>query len=68
MWIMQDNVWWQAFDDPFVLETFVRRDTLRWVPLQTEANEIDEGGVWHFPQLVHDVSETLLLLILRENF
>jgi len=42
MGIMQDYIWRQAFDDPFMLKSFIRGQALFGIPFQASANEIDE--------------------------
>ena len=65
--VVQDDVRRQALDDPLVLQAFVRRQPLLWVPLETATDEIDERLIGHVSELVHDVAQPLLLLIVREH-
>ena len=66
--IVQDYVGREAFDDPLMLEAFVGREAFLWVPLEASTDEIHKRLVWHLSEFVHDVSEPLLLLIVREHF
>lgn len=65
--VVEDDVGRQAFDDPFVLQAFVRRETLLRIPLKASANEVDEGWIWHLSQLIHDVAQSFLLLLLGQD-
>ena len=40
--VVQDDVWWQTFDNPFVLKTFIGGQSLFWIPFETATDEIDE--------------------------
>lgn len=65
--VVVQDVWWQALDDPLVLQAFLGRESLLRVPLKAAADEVDEGRIRQVTQLVHNVAETLLLLLLREH-
>jgi hypothetical protein len=55
MWIVQNYIWRKAFDNPFVLESFIGCQTLLWIPLQASTYEIDKWIIWCFSEFLHDV-------------
>ena len=62
--IVKNYIRWKSFNDPLMLQSLIRRQTLLRIPLKTFSNEVDEWGVGHLSELVHDVSESLLFLII----
>ena len=68
MRIMEDDIRRQSLDDPLVLQAIIRCHSLLRIPFQALADEVDEGWVWHFTKFVHDVSESLFLLLLGQYF
>ena len=68
MRIMQNNIWWQSLDYPFMLESFVGGEALFGIPFEAAANKINKRRIRHLSQLIHDVAESLLLLIIRQHF
>ena len=67
VWVVQDYVWWKTFDYPFVLKSIIRCQPFLWIPFQTSRNEVNELWIRHFSQLVHDVLQSLLLLVIRQH-
>ena len=63
---MQDNVLGEAFDNPLVLKTFIWRKSFLRIPLKASSDEVDKGRVWQLSELVHDISQSLLFLVLRQ--
>jgi len=66
MRVMQDNVLGEAFDNPLVLKTFIWRKSFLRIPLKASSDEVDKGRVWQLSELVHDISQSLLFLVLRQ--
>lgn len=67
MWIVKNYVWRKSLDDPFVLQAFIRRESLLGIPLKASTNEIYEGRIWQLSQLAHDVAESFFFLIVCED-
>jgi len=46
--VVEDDVRRKTFDNPLMLESFVRGHSLFWIPFKASADEVDEGLVRHF--------------------
>jgi hypothetical protein len=65
---MQDNVRGKALHYPFMRQTFFGSQALFGVPLEAPTDEIDEGRIWRFSKLLHDVLEAFFFLVLGQHF
>jgi len=66
--VMKNYVRWKPLNNPFMLQSFIRGETLLWIPLEASTNKIDEWRIGHLSKLVHDVSQSFLFLIIGQNF
>ena len=53
--VMQNDVWWKAFNNPFMLEAILRCHSYLWVPLKAPANKVYKRWIRRLSQFVHNV-------------
>ena len=49
-------------------ESLIWRESLLWVPFETSADKVNKFWLWHLPQLLHDISESLCFLMVCDHF
>ena len=66
--MLYQNARRKALYNPLVVETFIGRQALLGVPLQTPSNQVDETLVGILPKFDHDVAYPLFLLLMGKYF